>query len=290
MQSFLSRLRNHLTAREEQANSIACEMYSHLCADVESRVNSGQEVGGAVRDSLLELGDAADIAHQFNSVQEVDQRRMTMARNVAAVMLATVGFFGAVFSFGPLDLMNAVAHLLPRNPNGVLLVSGWLAPVYNGLDWLWQHPRIDFILVLPSLAVVGLLVGYVSRGRGWALGFVPFLFFWGMTWQAVARGKFPFIPTQHVGEPVAHIAALLAGMWAGRRLLRASGRARRLIAGIGAAFAMVTCLYAFSQTVEGVGMTAVIVMGYGAVAGAATWATMAVARRLAGRRSTGAAI
>ena len=131
MQNFLSRLRNHLTVREERANSIASEIHSHLCADVEGRVSSGQAVGDAVRDSLLELGDPADIAHQFNSLQEVDRRRMTMARNVAAVMLATVGFFGAIFCCDFSGLMKAVGHLLPRNPNGVLLVSGWLGDVYK---------------------------------------------------------------------------------------------------------------------------------------------------------------
>jgi len=290
MQNFLSRLRNHLTVREERANSIASEIHSHLCADVEGRVSSGQAVGDAVRDSLLELGDPADIAHQFNSLQEVDRRRMTMARNVAAVMLATVGFFGAIFCCDFSGLMKAVGHLLPRNPNGVLLVSGWLGDVYLGLEWLTQHAQAEFVLALLPLAAVGLLVGYVSRGRGWALGFVPFLFFWLLTWQAVARGPSPFAPVHHIVEPMAQVAALLAGMWVGRRLVHASGRARRIIAGIGAAFVVVACLFAFSQTAEGLGMAVVIVMGYAAVAGAATWATMAVARRLAGRRAAGPAI
>ena len=291
MEQFLLRIRKSLKLPETQADQIMAELRVHLESDFRDRLRLGRTEAEAARETIFELGDATALADELNAENMLGSGRTIMLRNVGAVMLALVGFFGVYFVSDPRQLMHIVERFFPRNVNGVILVSGWPAPLYHGLWWMTQHLNAawqQIILQIAPLVAVGFLVGRIARVRGWLLALVPWLLFWIPTWQAVARGKFPFDLSTHLAAPVIQALMLVLGSYLGARSLHWRTEIQRSLLAVGIVVAAVVCLLGFSLTIEGLAVTAAAIAGYACVVGLATWGMLSLLRRLGQGRQASA--
>jgi hypothetical protein len=282
MEQFLSSIRENLNLPDAQAELIVAELRVHLQSDFLDRLRSGRPEAEAAREAMLEFGDAVGLARKLNAEHALDSRRMAMVRNIGAVMLAVVGFFAVLFACDPRGLMHVVERLFARTPNGLLLVGGWPAPLYLRLEWMTQHLDVTaqaaILQVLPLVAV-GLLVGRIARARGWVLALVPWFLFWALTGQAVARGKFPFSFATHLAEPTIQAVLLVLGTCLGRRSVNWPCGIQRVLTGVSILVVAVVCLLGFSQTTQGLAVTAAAMVGYACVVGLATWGVLTLLRR-----------
>jgi len=292
MEQFLSSMRENLNLPDAQAELIVAELRVHLQSDFLDRLRrSGRPEVEAAREAMLEFGDAMGLARELNAEHALHSRRMAMVRNIGAVMLALVGFFAVLFACDPWGLMHVVERLFPRNPNGVMIV-GWLAPLWRGLWWMTQHLDVavqDTILQVLPLVVVGLLVGHIARARGWVLALVPWFLFWALTWQAVARGKFPFGSMTHLAQPAIQAIALVSGAYLGRRLANWHSRTQKVLTGMSVLVATILYLVGFSRTNEGLAVATAFMAGYACVVGLATWGVLILLRRCGQGRQASAA-
>jgi len=282
MEQFLSSIRENLNLPDAQAELIVAELRVHLQSDFLDRLRSGRPEVHAAREAMLEFGDAMGLARELNAEHALDSRRMGMLRKIGAVMLALVGFFGVLFACDPWGLMQVVERFFARNPNGVMIVGGWLGPVWRGLWWMTQHLDTTWqqtVLQVVPLVAVGLLVGRIARVRGWVLALVPWFLFWALTWQAVARGKLPFSFATHLGGSTSQAVLLVLGTWLGRRSVKWRSGIQRVLIGVSILVVAVVCLLGFSQTTEGLAATAAAMVGYACVVGLVTWGVLTLLRR-----------
>jgi len=280
LELFLSQMAARLDLSPEEAEAVVAELRTHLYADYEERLASGCDVRRAARESISEVGDALNLAREFRRGVSLHDRRPAL-RTAAALALAVYGFFG-VYAFNDYQvLMHASERLLARNPMGVLLISGWAGRLYLAFAWLREHSQVEyFVCALPLLAVVGMLVGYVARRRGWLPAIVPAFLFWLVTWLAVAHGIFPFMTHNHVVEPLGQFLALALGAWAGERFFRARSRARRfLLGGVISVFALV-CLAGLAQFSDGLFVSGLAIGVFAVVVGLAGACAVWLGRRL----------
>ncbi len=174
----------------------------------------------AAREAIEEVGDPKTLARAWRAEYR-EERFSPMVRNVAAVMLSVVGFFAAI---GVSDFWKYQV-----SPEKVDWIPGWQSTIYSVL---WQlcpenanvTMRETVASIIPLL-VVGLLVGRVSRRRGWLLVLVPLLF-WGLDSLSYARHGFAF--RAHLIQGMVQAAALLLGAFLGQRTGRVSAWAGRV--------------------------------------------------------------
>jgi xanthosine utilization system XapX-like protein len=291
MERFLSRIRESLNLPDAQAELIVAELRVHLESDFLDRLRLGRPEADAAREAMLEFGDATALAGELNAENALDSGRMAMLRNIGAVMLALVGFFGVFCASDPWQLMHVVERFFATNANGVVIVSGWLAPLYRGLWWMTEHLDTawqQIVLQVVPLVAVGFLVGRIARVRGWVLALVPWFLFWVLTWQAVARGKFPFTFSTHFAAPTIQALMLVLGSYLGRRSMHWRSEIQRAPIAVSILVAAFVCLLGFSQTIEGLAATAAAIAGYACVVGLATWGILALLRRLGQGRQASA--
>jgi hypothetical protein len=292
MERFLSRIRESLKLPDAQAELIVAELRVHLESDFLDRLRLGRAEAEAAREAMLELGDATALAGQLNAENALGSGRMAMLRNIGAVMLALVGFFGAVFAGDPSNLIHGLERFLASNVFGMLIADRWLGPFWRGLWWISDHldmPWQETVLQVVPLLAVGFLVGRIARVRGWVLALVPWFLFWALTWQAVARGKFPFSVSTHLAAPTIQALMLVLGSYLGRRSAHWRSEIQRALIAVSILVAAVVCLLGFSQTIEGLAVTAAAIAGYACVVGLATWGILALLRRLGRGRQASAA-
>jgi len=287
LEEFLSQVEARLAQSGADAEPLIVELRTHLYADYEERLAGGCDPGIAASEAIREVGEARGLAEEFARDAAGARGPRPVLRMIAALAIAVYGFFGAYAFCDYQVLMHSIERILPRNPNGVLLVTGWAGHLYNAADWLSQHRQLeDFVCGLPPLVVVGIVVGYVARRRGWVPAIVPALLFWLLTWQAVARHKFPFMPYNHIAMPLGQFLALGLGAGLGERLSRSRLRARRfLVAGTVLAFALV-CLVGLAQFNEGMLISSAVIGGYAVVVGLSGGLAVWLVRRLSRRTDT----
>jgi len=284
LEEFLSQVAAQLALSGADAEPFIAELRTHLYADYEERLAAGCDREIAAREATREAGEARGLAQEFARDAAGVRSRRPVLRTIAALAIAVYGFFGAYAFCDYQVLMHAIARILPRNSNGVLLVTGWAGHLYNAGDWLSQHRQVEgFVCSLPLLAAVAIPVGYVARRRGWLPATVPALLFYLLTWQAVVRGKFPFAPYDHIALPLGQFLALGLGAWLGERLSRPRLRSRRfLVAGTVLAVVLV-CLGGLAQFNEGLLISSAVISGYavvvGLVGGLAVWLVRRLSRR-----------
>lgn len=284
LEEFLSQVEARLALSGADAEPFIAELRTHLYADYEERLAGGCDPEIAAREAIREVGEARGLAEEFARDAAAVRARSPVLRMIAALAIAVYGFFGAYAICDAYVLMHAIGRILPRNPNGVLLVTGWAGVFYNGADWLSQHRQLeDFVCSLPPLVVVGVAVGHVARRRGWLPATVPALLFWLLTWQAVARGKSPLTLHTHIALPLGQFLALGLGAGLGEWLSRSSLRARRvLVVGTVLAFVLM-CLVGLAQFNEGLLISSAAISGYavvvGLVGGLASWLVRRLSRR-----------
>jgi protein-S-isoprenylcysteine O-methyltransferase Ste14 len=109
-----------------------------------------------------------------------------------------------------------------------------------------------------------------------------------LTWQAVARGKFPFTFSTHFAAPTIQALMLVLGSYLGRRSMHWRSEIQRAPIAVSILVAAFVCLLGFSQTIEGLAATAAAIAGYACVVGLATWGILALLRRLGQGRQASA--
>jgi len=280
LELFLSQVSERLGLPPNEAEPVIAELRTHLYADYEERLASGCDPEIAAREATREVGEARGLAEEFARDAAGVRGRRPVLRMIAALAMAVYGFFG-VYAFCDYQvLIHAVERV-----HDLLWVIGLVSPLYSAAHWLSQHQQIeDFVCGLLPLVVVGIAVGYVARRRGWLPATVPALLFWLLTWQAVARGKFPFGPYEHVALPLGQLLALGLGGWAGERLSRSCLRARRfLVAGTVVALVLM-CLVGLARFSEGLLISSAVITGYavavGLLGGLAVWLVRRLSRRI----------
>ncbi len=263
VEQFLAQVRESLHLPAKKADLLVEELRSHVLADYEERVKAGKSEDEAAREAIQEVGDAGELARVWRA-EHAEARFSPIARNVAAAMLSMVGFFAAMFI--P-DIWK-----MQISPEGA---TWWQAPITNAGWWIWQHTtattRETIVSVLPML-LAGLIVGRVSRRRGWLLVLAPWVFFWGTNWLSDAHYGFVSMLRGHLMEGGVQGAALLLGAYFGRRMGPWPTRLARV------AF-LALCVVGLSAAADGFVPAAVGVSAYAAAVGVLALGVMLAWRR-----------